>query len=111
MAQKILVTNFSFNVTPEEFEKMVTELAPAFCDVPGMEWKIYLLEREKRQAGAVYLFKDDDALQSFKLSPLVASVLSHPALSDFEFRERDVLEAPSKMNYAPLEHRAVETAG
>ena len=106
MSQRILLTSFSFNVTPEEFEKIATEVAPAFCDVPGLEWKIYLIEREKQTAGAVYLFRDDDALQSFKLSPLVASVLSHPALSNFEFKEREILETPSAINYAPLKHRA-----
>ena len=81
MAQKILVTNFTFSVSPKEFEAMATELAPAFADVPGCMWKLWLIDKEAKQAGAVYLFKDEKALQTFKESSLVASVLSHPALS------------------------------
>jgi quinol monooxygenase YgiN len=102
MAQKILVTNYSFSVSPEEFESMATELAPAFADVPGCLWKIWLIDAEKKEAGAVYLFKDDEALQNFKSSPLVASVLSHPALSNFDLKERDILKGVSELTYAPL---------
>ena len=78
------------------------QLAQAFADVPGCLWKIWLLDAAKNQAGAVYLFTDDAALQAFKSSPLVAGVLSHPALSNFELRERDILQGPSEVTRAPL---------
>ncbi len=106
MSQKILVTNFTFNVTPDEYEAMASELAPAFSDVPGCTWKIWLTDRESKQAGAVYLFESEKALEDFKASPLVASVLSHPALSNFDLRERDILQGPSKTNNAPLQQKA-----
>ena len=102
MTQKILVTNYSFSVTTEEFEKMAIELAPAFAEVPGCLWKIWLIDAAKKEAGAVYLFKDNEALQTFKASPLVASVLSHPALSNFDLKERDIVQLPSELNRAPL---------
>lgn len=102
MPQRILVTNYTFSVTRAEFEGMVNQLAPAFASVPGCLWKIWLIEGEKKQAGAVYLFKDDAALQTFKASPLVASVLSHPALSNFDLKERDILEEASELTRAPL---------
>lgn len=93
MSQRILVTNFTFNISREEFTATVGQLAQAFADVPGCVWKIWLLDREKNEAGAVYLFVDDAARQAFKASPLVASVLSHPALGNFELRERDIIMA------------------
>jgi len=102
MSQKILVTNFTFNVSRDEFTAMVDQLAQAFADVPGCAWKIWLIDHEKSEAGAVYLFTDDAALQAFKVSPLVASVLSHPALGNFELRERDILGSPSAITRAPL---------
>lgn len=102
MSQRILVTNYNFNVSPEEFEKMAAQLAPQFTDVPGCLWKIWLIDREKKEAGAVYLFKDDESLQTFKASPLVASVLSHPALSNFDLKERDILSDISELTHAPL---------
>jgi hypothetical protein len=102
MAQKILVTNFTYSVNREEFEGMAAQLAPAFAEVPGCAWKIWLIDAEQKQAGAVYLFKDEQALETFKNSPLVASVLSHPALSNFELRERDILQDISEVTHAPL---------
>ena len=102
MSQKILVTNYSYSVTREEFENMTAQLAQAFADVPGCLWKIWLIDDEKKEAGAVYLFKDEASLQNFKSSPLVASVLSHPALSNFDLKERDILKEVSEITHAPL---------
>jgi quinol monooxygenase YgiN len=107
MSQKILVTNFSYSVSREEFESMGAQLAPAFAAVPGCIWKIWLIDAEKKEAGAVYLFKDEEALQNFKASSLVAAVLSHPALSNFELRERDILKEVSELTHAPLMDEAV----
>lgn len=81
---------------------MVGQLAQAFADVPGCVWKIWLTAPDKSEAGAVYLFADDAALQAFKASPLVASVLSHPSLGNFELRERDILTDVSAITRAPL---------
>ncbi|TMI63700.1 MAG: hypothetical protein E6H07_13080 [Bacteroidetes bacterium] len=102
MSQKMLVTNYTYNVSQEEFEKMAKELAQAFAEVPGCLWKIWLINDESKEAGAVYLFKDAKSLQTFTSSPLVASVLSHPALSNFDLKERDILTEVSEVTHAPL---------
>jgi quinol monooxygenase YgiN len=102
MPQKILVTNYNYNVSPEEYKNMTAQLAQAFADVPGCLWKIWLIDDEKKEAGAVYLFEDEESLKNFKSSPLVASVLSHPALSNFDLKERDILKEISEITRAPL---------
>jgi hypothetical protein len=102
MSQKMLVTNYNFNVSLEEYQQMTSQLAQAFADVPGCLWKIWLIHKEKKEAGAIYLFRDELSLKNFKASALVASVLSHPALSNFELRERDILEEVSEITRAPL---------
>ena len=102
MPQKILVTNYNYSVSLEEYKNMTSQLAQAFADVPGCLWKIWLLDDEKKEAGAVYLFEDEQSLQNFKSSPLVASVLSHPALSNFDLKERDILKEISEITRAPL---------
>jgi hypothetical protein len=107
MAQKILISNFTYNLTREEYQNTVAQLAQAFADVPGCIWKIWLIDDEKKEAGAIYLFRDEDALQNFQSSALVASVLSHPALSNFDFRERDILQEVSEITRAPLMETAV----
>jgi hypothetical protein len=102
MSQKILVTKFKFSVSPQEFREMVKPFAQPFAEVPGCQWKIWLMDEEKKEAGAVYLFSDEMAMNVFLESPLVASVLSHPALSDFELRPCDVLKEVSEITRAPL---------
>lgn len=102
MPQKILVTNYNYSVSLEEYKNMTSQLAQAFADVPGCLWKIWLLDDEKKEAGAVYLFEDEESLHNFKSSPLVASVLSHPALSNFDLKERDILKEISEITRAPL---------
>ena len=102
MPQKILVTNYNYSVSLEEYKNMTSQLAQAFADVPGCLWKIWLIDDEKKEAGAVYLFEDEEALQNFKSSPLVAAVLSHPALSNFDLKERDILKEISEITRAPL---------
>lgn len=102
MPQKMLVTNYNYSLSSEEFEKTVKLLGQAFADVPGCVSKIWLIDREKKEAGAVYLFEDEKSLAEFKASPLVASVLSHPALSNFDLKERDILRDVSLVTRAPL---------
>ena len=102
MSQKILVTNYCYDLSLEEYKRNVAQLADAFAEVPGCLWKIWLVDADKKEAGAVYLFKDDASLQAFKASPLVASVLSHPALSHFDLKERDILTEVSAITRAPL---------
>lgn len=102
MAQKMFVTNYNYSVSLEEYQQTVSQLAQAFADVPGCLWKIWLVDSDKKEAGAVYLFQDEVSLQNFKASPLVASVLSHPALSNFDLKERDVLTEVSQITRAPL---------
>lgn len=102
MPQKMLVTNYNYDVSLEDYQNMTSQLGQAFADVPGCIWKIWLVDDEKKEAGAVYLFKDDESLQNFKSSELVASVLSHPALSNFDLKERNILKEVSEITRAPL---------
>ena len=102
MQKRILITQYNYSMPENELENLFSSVAQAFADVPGCTWKIWLLDAEKKEAGAIYLFDSQDNLDKFKSSPLVASVLSHPALSNFQFRETDVLTAPGIITRAPL---------
>lgn len=102
MAQKVLITKFNYNVSREEYENMAGQLAQAFAEVPGCSWKLWIIDEAKSEAGAVYLFKDEESLKQFLDSPLVASVLSNPALANFELRQSDVLSELSEITHAPI---------
>ncbi len=109
MSQKILITRYNYNLTTNEFNSLMSSVAQSFAEVPGCIWKIWLKDEQKKEAGAVYLFKDQKTLDDFKASPLVASVLSHPSLSNFNFRETDIAQEPSMITKAPLMDSLVES--
>lgn len=102
MSQKILITKFNYNLPAQEFKDLLSSVAGEFVKVPGCQWKIWLIDEKKNEGGAVYLFKDQEALDTFKASPLVASILSHPALFNFDLRETDIVKGPSEITKAPL---------
>jgi len=102
MSQKILITKYNYNLSEQEFRTLLSEVAGEFAKVSGCQWKIWLIDEEKKEGGAVYLFDDEKSLEEFKASSLVQGVLSHPALSNFNFRETDVVNGPSIITRAPI---------
>lgn len=101
MAQ-ILQINFKFNVSREQFEEDCSSLAQDFANVPGLLWKVWLMNDKENEAGGIYLFADEASVEEYKGSPLVAAVLSHPALSDFNIKQFEVLDTVSRVTRAPL---------
>ena len=101
MAQ-ILQVNFKFNVPREQYENAVSPMAQDIADVPGLLWKVWLMNDKESEAGGVYLFADEASVEAYKGSPIVASVLSHPALGDFSIKQFEVLDKISRITRAPL---------
>lgn len=106
MSAKILQVNFKFNVPRAAYEQAVAPMAADFAAVRGCRWKIWLLNEATSEAGGIYLFDDDAALQAFLAGPLVAQVTSHPALSDFSVKQFEVLADITKITRGPLERAA-----
>ena len=102
MAQQILQVNFKFNVPREQYENTISPMAQDFAKVPGCLWKLWLINEKDSEAGGLYLFADEGSVEKFKGSSLVASVLSHPALSDFSIKQFEVLDKVSRVTRAPL---------
>lgn len=102
MPQQLLEISFKFNLPREEYEAAARELALSFKDVPGLQWKVWILNEKDREAGGVYLFKDASALETFLASDLAAQVTNHPAFSDLSAKPYEVLEEPSLTCRGPL---------
>jgi len=102
MPQQILQVNFKFNVSRNDYENIASPMANDFVKVPGCQWKIWLMNEKDNEAGGIYLFEDEKAVDQFKASPLVDAVLNHPALSDYSIKQFDILEELSAVTHAPL---------
>lgn len=102
MSGKMLQLNFKYSVTREEYEAAVSPLAEAFAAVSGLQWKVWIINEDETTAGAIYLFEDEAALGAFLESDLAASVLSHPALSDFEAKPFDIMAKQTAVTRGPV---------
>lgn len=106
MTPQILQINFKFNVPRPQYEEVTAALAQDFANVPGCLWKVWLMNEADSEAGGIYLFADEAAVERFKNSDLAKGVLSHPALSGFSIKQFEVLEDVSRITRGPLPQAA-----
>jgi hypothetical protein len=102
MSGKILQLNFKFNVSSAGYVQAVSPLASEFAAVPGLRWKIWIINEAEQEAGAIYLFDDEASVKAFLEGPLAAQVTSHPALSDFSVKQFDVMEDVTAITHGPI---------
>ena len=97
MSEIMLQVNFSFSVSKEEYEQAVSPLADKFANVPGLKWKIWILNAENREAGGIYLFENQAAVDTYLAGPLAEAVTTHPALSNFSIKQFGIMEDITKV--------------
>jgi hypothetical protein len=102
MSTKILQINFKLDASTPEYEALCEAIAPAFADVPGLQWKIWILNEQENEAGGIYLFENEAALNSFLSGPLAAQVRSHPALTDLSAKVFDVMDEVTAVTHGPV---------
>jgi len=106
MSEKLLQLNFKFNVSAADYEGAVTPLAKDFAAVPGLRWKIWLMNEDQREAGGLYMFEDAQALGAFLEGPLAKGVMSHPALSEFSAKTFDIMDTLTAVTRGPVKAAA-----
>jgi len=102
MSNKILQLNFRFNVPRAEYEQVVSPLASDFAQVPGLQWKIWLMNEAESEAGGIYVFDDEASLQAYLEGPLAGTVKAHPALSDMSAKVFDSIEKLTAITRGPI---------
>jgi len=102
MPQKLLQINFKLQVATSEYQAMCQSVAQAFAAVPGLRWKIWVLNDSEKEAGGIYLFESEQALNDFLAGPLAAVVKTHPALSDISVKPFDIMEDVTAVTRGPV---------
>ena len=103
MSARIMQLNFKYSVTGEEYAGAVSPLASEFAAVPGLRWKVWMINEAENEAGGIYLFDDEASVDAFLASPLAAQVTSHPALSDFSVKQFDTMDELTAVTRGPIE--------
>jgi len=102
MSEKLLQINFGLNVTPAEYKQIAASVAESFAAVPGLRWKVWTIDEQKREAGGVYLFDDQRALEAFAASDLAKTVATHPALKNVTMRVSDIMPEETAVTRGPI---------
>lgn len=102
MSAQILQINFKYKVSAAEYEQAVSPLAGPISEVPGLRWKIWLLNEQTSEAGGIFLFENRQALQAFLQGPIAAQVADHPALNEMSIKQFAVMEKQTNATRGPL---------
>jgi hypothetical protein len=102
MSEKILQLNLNFSISRAELEAAWLEVAQPIADVPGLRWKVWLMNEVEQEAGGIYLFENEAAAQSYLAGPIVAALKSSPAVSNISAKLFDVLESHNAITRGPV---------
>jgi hypothetical protein len=99
----ILQINFNLNVPVAEYQKIVDSVAQAFLDVPGLRWKIWLLNPTAQEAGGIYLFDSQASLDAYLNGPLVAKLRGLTAVRNISVKQFEVMPEATALTRGPFE--------
>jgi len=99
----ILAITFYLNVPVAEYQKMVDTIAHAFLDVPGLRWKIWLLNPANQEAGGIYLFDSQASVDAYMNGPLVAQLRGLPSIRNISMKQFEVMPQATALTRGPCE--------
>jgi hypothetical protein len=76
--------------------------ARAIADVPGLAWKIWLLDEAQAEAGGIYLFDNDAAIDAFLAGPIIGQLKSTPAFADVSVKRFDAVGPLTAITRGPI---------
>jgi hypothetical protein len=101
MSPKLLQVNYQFVGTRAQYEAENLPWAQPYADMPGLRWKIWLMNEADGVAGGIVLFEDDAARQAYIDGPLAAAK-DDPSVSHMSIKCFDVLEEHSAITRGPV---------
>ena len=88
----VQIINFGSNVSEEELFEWYDGAASAFGQLPGLLAKIWLANRDENTYGAVYLWRDREAMQEFVRGELFGAGGDSPENANPTSKDFEVLE-------------------
>lgn len=76
--------------------------AQPIADTPGLRWKVWLMNEAERDAGGVYLFESESAVQAYLGGPIVAALKASAGIDKISAKLFDVLEEHTAITRGPV---------
>jgi hypothetical protein len=102
MPPKLVQVNYTFAGSRAAFEEAFGPIAPEIARVPGLRWKIWMMDEPTGAGGGCYLFDDASAARAYIDGPIIGALRSHPAFTDLSVRVFDVLTGPTHATRGPV---------
>jgi hypothetical protein len=102
MPQQILQVNMKFSIPRAGLEAAWLDAAPHIAEVPGLIWKVWLMNEAGHEAGGIYLFESKAAAEAYVAGPIVSALKASPVVSDISAKLFEVLETHSAVTRGPL---------
>lgn len=102
MSQKILQINMKFSIPRADLEAAWLPVAQSIAVLPGLRWKVWLINEKEHTAGGIYLFENEAALKSYMEGPIVAAAMTSPALSNIDAKVFDMMENHTAITRGPV---------
>jgi len=98
-----MILQINFNMPVTEYQNMANSVAHAFLDVPGLRWKIWLLNPAAQEAGGIYLFDSQAALDAYLNGPLVAQMKGLTSIRNISIKQFEVMPDLTALTRGPFE--------
>ena len=98
----ILQMNFKLNVSPAEYRKVCESVAQTIADVPGLVWKVWLLNEQDRVAGGIYLFQNEQSLTAYLSSPIATQIKNLPQLGGMSVKRFETMPEVTAVTRGPI---------
>jgi quinol monooxygenase YgiN len=93
----IQVTNFNLKgIDDAQFRELCDQFVPAITAMPGLIYKVWLVDRETNTYGGIYAWSDRQAMGAFRASELFQAITAHPNLANFASRDFSIIEGPTR---------------
>lgn len=99
MSTKILQINYKLNGPRADYEEENLPYAQPIADLPGLLWKVWIINEAQGEAGGIYLFADEDTMNAFLNGPIIAEMKGDPTLSIKPF---DVIAKLTAISRGPV---------
>jgi hypothetical protein len=102
MSQKILQINMKFSIPRVDLEAAWLTGAQPIADVPGLRWKIWLMNETEHTAGGIYLFESEAAVKAYLDGPIVEAAMASPVLSNIDAKVFDLMVGHTAITRGPV---------
>jgi len=81
MSHTILQINLTYKGAQAELETAFAHAVDAIAAFPGLTWKIWIVNDGTKEAGGLYCFESESALNAYINSPIIMALKANPMVS------------------------------